>query len=257
MSGYSSLAIVAAAAFAGDPALPALAVVLEGGHGEVFVQGFTAAPFATDGALASLRPDAALALLAGRPAIGNGVARLRAIADGHALHDCLPRAADAQLLPAAFKALPPRPNLWPRARRQAADTGMSTTLNMVALRSGAATDLPIVDAIMQEAFDPRFGEAWTRSQCLGILALPGIWLTIASIDGVPAGFAMARGAVDEAELLLLATLPVQRRRGVGKALLRSVMAECQTRGVGRTPSRSSRGERRDQALPRGRLRQSW
>ena len=86
---------------------------------------------------------------------------------------------------------------------------------------------------MAEAFDPRFGEAWTRSQCLGILAMPGVALTLARIDGRIAGFALARAILDEAELLLLATSPRYRRRGIGAALLRSVIAEARGRGVTR------------------------
>ncbi|WP_267387797.1 GNAT family N-acetyltransferase [Sphingomonas sp. GC_Shp_3] len=108
---------------------------------------------------------------------------------------------------------------------------MSTTLNRIDLRSGGAADLGTVDAVMQAAFDPRFGEAWTRSQCLGILAMPGVWLTIASVDGEAAGFAIARIVADEVELLLLATAPTMRRRGVGSAILRSVMADSLMRGA--------------------------
>lgn len=104
-------------------------------------------------------------------------------------------------------------------------------LNLIDLRSGTAADLGVVDTIMRRAFDPRFGEAWTRSQCLGIIAMPGVWLTIASIDGHAAGFAIARAQADECELLLLATDPVVRRNGVGSALLRSVLNEARSRAV--------------------------
>ncbi len=104
-----------------------------------------------------------------------------------------------------------------------------SALKVIDLRSGGAPDLGLVDTIMQRAFDPRFGEAWTRGQCLGILALPGVWLTIASIDGAAAGFALSRATVAEAELLLLATLPEVRRHGVGGALLRSVMRDAKDR----------------------------
>ena len=108
---------------------------------------------------------------------------------------------------------------------------MSTVMHMIELRSGGVADLALVDAIMSEAFDPRFGEAWTRNQCLGILALPGVWLTIATLDGAPAGFALSRIVADEAELLLLATVPALRRRGVAAALLRAVMADAVTSGA--------------------------
>ncbi|MBO9714873.1 tRNA (adenosine(37)-N6)-threonylcarbamoyltransferase complex dimerization subunit type 1 TsaB [Sphingomonas sp.] len=107
--GYSSLPLVAAAAFAADSSLAGLAVVLEGGHGEVFMQRFTAPPLAPDGDFGSLVPADALARLGGLPAFGNGVRHLAALDPALALHDTLPRAADAPLLPEAFAALPPRP----------------------------------------------------------------------------------------------------------------------------------------------------
>lgn len=108
---------------------------------------------------------------------------------------------------------------------------MSTVLNVIELRSGGVADLALVDSIMAAAFDPRFGEAWTHNQCLGIFALPGVWLTIATLDGQPAGFAMCRLVVDEVELLLLATAPALRRRGVAAALLRSVIADSISEGA--------------------------
>lgn len=108
VAGFSSLALVAAAAFADDPALDALAVVLEGGHGEVFMQSFSRPLTAVD-ALASRGPQAALDALGARVAIGNGVRHLAAIDPARDLREALPRAADAALLPAALAALPPRP----------------------------------------------------------------------------------------------------------------------------------------------------
>ncbi|EZP52628.1 MULTISPECIES: GNAT family N-acetyltransferase [Sphingomonas] len=101
----------------------------------------------------------------------------------------------------------------------------------VTLRSGDARDVGLVDALMTAAFDPRFGEAWTRNQCLGVLAMPGVRLTLAYVDAAPAGFTMVRSVVDEAELLLLAVDPAFRRRGIGRALLRGVIAEAQMTGI--------------------------
>lgn len=99
------------------------------------------------------------------------------------------------------------------------------------LRDGDVRDLDKIDRIMAEAFDPRFGEAWTRSQVIGILAVPGVWLSIADVAGRASGFALTRGVLDEAELLLLAVSPTARRRGVGAALLRSVLADCVDRKI--------------------------
>lgn len=109
LHGYSSLPLLAASGFAADPAAPALAVVLEGGHGEVFMQRFSAQPLAELDDLRSLVPEAAIARLGGLAAIGNGIARLAAIDPALALAERLPDARDARLLPPAFTALPPSP----------------------------------------------------------------------------------------------------------------------------------------------------
>lgn len=110
---------------------------------------------------------------------------------------------------------------------------MSGGINLIELREGGGHDLYGVNTIMQEAFEPRFGEAWTSAQCLGMLSLPGVWLVLASIDGRDAGFALARAVADEAELLLLATRPSARGRGVAGALLRAVIDEARGRNVTR------------------------
>ena len=101
----------------------------------------------------------------------------------------------------------------------------------VTLRRGDPRDIDVVAALTDTAFDPRYGEAWTRGQCLGVLAMPGVRLTLAYVDDEPAGFAMVRTILDEAELLLLAVAPAARRRGVGTALLRAVIGECAAAGT--------------------------
>jgi len=103
----------------------------------------------------------------------------------------------------------------------------------VDLIEGGAVDLDEVMATMHVAFDPTFGEAWTRGQCAGILGLTGVWLLLARRDGQAAGFALSRVVLDEAELLLLAVQPAQRRFGVGRTLLTAVADEARTRGATR------------------------
>lgn len=87
------------------------------------------------------------------------------------------------------------------------------------LSPGTHADLPGVMAVMDHAFDPRFGEAWTMAQCAGLLPMAGVWLTLARIGDTVVGFALSRIVVDEAELLLLAVAPEARGNGVGGALL--------------------------------------
>ena len=111
--GYSSLALVAAQAFAARPELERVAAVLEGGHGEVFTQVFTR-ELQPMGDLASLRPDAALDALRGVPAFGSGVHRLSALRPDLDAAPLLPDAGEAWRLPPALADLPPRP-LYGRA----------------------------------------------------------------------------------------------------------------------------------------------
>lgn len=106
-------------------------------------------------------------------------------------------------------------------------------LRQIELQFGGAADVAAVEAVMASAFDPRFGEAWTRGQCLGVLALPGVWLTLARSGGDAVGFALSRAILDDAELLLLAVTPASRRQGIGQALLRGVIAEARGRGATR------------------------
>ena len=59
---------------------------------------------------------------------------------------------------------------------------MSTRIDPVfelQLLSGGSADLEDVTQVMSSAFDERFGEAWTRSQCAGILPMPGVELVLA------------------------------------------------------------------------------
>ena len=99
------------------------------------------------------------------------------------------------------------------------------------LHAGGASDLPEVMAIMTEAFDPMFGEAWTEAQCAGMLGMSGVWLTLARLAGAPAGFALSRIVADETELLLIAVGRDRRRRGIGATLLQHSLAAAADRGA--------------------------
>lgn len=86
-------------------------------------------------------------------------------------------------------------------------------------------------AVMLAAFEPGYGEAWNRAQCLGVLAMPGAILLVARDNGRPVGFALVRVVMDESELMLLAVDPEARNRGIGRALLRESMNVAVTRGA--------------------------
>lgn len=107
------------------------------------------------------------------------------------------------------------------------------TAPAIRLGDGGLTDLDEVMAVMDDSFDPRFGEAWTASQCAGLLPLPGVWLTLAREGGAIAGFALARAIAGEAELLLLAVRRDRQRRGIGNRLLEAFIEAAAARGTAR------------------------
>lgn len=104
----------------------------------------------------------------------------------------------------------------------------------VRLAPGESADLDAVMDVMASAFDPRFGEGWTRSQCAGILPLSGVMLMLArDEDGEVHGFSLLRTVADEAELLLLAVAPQAQRRGVGGSLLDHFIGHGRCNGIRR------------------------
>jgi ribosomal-protein-alanine N-acetyltransferase len=103
----------------------------------------------------------------------------------------------------------------------------------IVIADGGIADVEAVMAVMDDSFDPRFGEAWTASQCAGLLPMHGVWLTLASDSDSIIGFALARQIADEAELLLLAVRRAAQRRGVGKRLLEHFEAAAANRGARR------------------------
>lgn len=94
--------------------------------------------------------------------------------------------------------------------------------------------------VMDTAFDPAFGESWTRPQVLGSLMLGNCHCGLLDKAGRPpakgaraAGFYLSRNAFDEEELLLLAVQPAARRRGIATLLLGELAAGARMRGARR------------------------
>ncbi|HEX2763731.1 MAG TPA: ribosomal protein S18-alanine N-acetyltransferase [Allosphingosinicella sp.] len=102
---------------------------------------------------------------------------------------------------------------------------------LVVIEEGGPGDLGAVMAVMEDSFDPAFGEAWTGPQCAGLLPMPGVWLTLARLDGQVAGFALSRIVASEAELLLLAVRRESRGLGIGSKLLARFIDAAQRRGA--------------------------
>lgn len=90
---------------------------------------------------------------------------------------------------------------------------------MIDISVGYGPDVPAIMPVMDDAFDPAFGEAWTAAQCLSTLAIPDSQLLIARLEGQVAGFALSRWVSTEEELLLIGVAKEKRRKGLGQALV--------------------------------------
>ncbi|MET0241571.1 MAG: GNAT family N-acetyltransferase [Sphingobium sp.] len=73
--------------------------------------------------------------------------------------------------------------------------------------------------VMNAAFDPLYGEAWTLEQTRSMLDLPGTFLVAGRWGDEMVGFGLVRSIAGESELLLLGVLPSVRRKGFGRLIL--------------------------------------
>lgn len=81
------------------------------------------------------------------------------------------------------------------------------------IRAATPADAAVLAAIHADCFQ---GEAaWNAALFARLLSLPGGF----GFLHAGGGFLLARGAVDEAEILTLAVLPAARRRGIARALM--------------------------------------
>jgi len=76
-----------------------------------------------------------------------------------------------------------------------------------------------------------FEEGWSLDFMTRLLRSSGVTAYVAEDDGSAAGFAVARIAADEAELLTIGVVPDARGRGVGTALARAAMTWARAHGA--------------------------
>lgn len=103
---------------------------------------------------------------------------------------------------------------------------------MIRVVEGDARDISAMMTIMDGAFDPSFGEAWTAAQCLATLVLPDCQLLLAKNDNDVCGFALSRWVLDHEELLMIGVTPPLQGQSIGKLLLSEAVSRA--RSAGRT-----------------------
>jgi ribosomal-protein-alanine N-acetyltransferase len=97
-----------------------------------------------------------------------------------------------------------------------------------AMAPAGPSDATGMAALHAQLFTP----AWSARAFADLLAGDGtIAIAVRAGAGFLAGFALARIAADEAEILTIAVAPACQRRGLGGRLLAALLAELQDRGA--------------------------
>ena len=95
---------------------------------------------------------------------------------------------------------------------------------------GDSHDIAAIMPVMDDAFDPAFGENWTAAQCLSALAMPDSRLLIASADDVVIGFSISRWVLDLEELLMIGVAKAWQRQRIGSLLLNAIVDHAKADG---------------------------
>lgn len=95
-----------------------------------------------------------------------------------------------------------------------------------------ASVTPCNDAqMLAEIHAASFETGWDRQAFEALLAMPGTRTLLARLGDRPASLLMTRRAADEAEIIVLATHPAFRRKGLARQLLNENARELATKGV--------------------------
>src|SRR5207247_2404110 len=94
------------------------------------------------------------------------------------------------------------------------------------VRRGTLEDLPAIASLHRECF----ADAWDVAFLGRLLVQPGAFSVIA-VEGLPAGFLLARVTAGEAEILSLGVRPSSRRRSLGTALVQDAMEDASLAGA--------------------------
>lgn len=106
-----------------------------------------------------------------------------------------------------------------------------TMLATPAIIPADARHLDSMMAVMNAAFHPDYGEAWSARQLGSSLAESNCFARLALAGDAPQGFSLCRSAGPEVELLLIAVMPSGQGHGLGRHLLARAAQDAYARGA--------------------------
>jgi tRNA threonylcarbamoyladenosine biosynthesis protein TsaB len=106
----------------------------------------------------------------------------------------------------------------PDAKPQERFAGIASAFTISPAPAEAAN---LLTSLYAECFD----NPWSAADMARLVAMPGAIALVASEEGEPCAFLIARQAADEAEIIALGTRPFARRQGAARALVERLQAE--------------------------------
>jgi tRNA threonylcarbamoyladenosine biosynthesis protein TsaB len=219
--------------FASPPDAAPVTAVIDARRGEVYLGLFDGGGAALDDPALLTVGEAARRVPAGAWLLGSGAPLLLAAG-------CPARPAPAGEWPdaASFVAraaalapgAPPDPLYLRAADAKPQAPAVAAAKAALAVRPAAAADAQVMAALHAACFS----EPWSAPDFAALVTAPGGVARLAFLgEGAPqpVGFALARHAAGEAEILTLCTRPATRRRGVARALVRSLVEALGAEGV--------------------------
>lgn len=203
---------------ADNPERRAVASVIDARRGEFYLAAWSADGAPVVAPCAVRHEEAARLVAQGSLVLGTGADRLVELGDGfvRARAPDLPDAARIAETAAALTPgdAPPRP-LYLRPSGAMLPARQHKAISIV---EATAEHAPVLSALQAGCFE----EDWSADDVARLMALPGAVALIAfaaTEPDRPAGFALARRAADEAEIISIGTLPALRRRGIARRLV--------------------------------------
>ncbi|WP_439816747.1 ribosomal protein S18-alanine N-acetyltransferase [Zavarzinia sp. CC-PAN008] len=90
---------------------------------------------------------------------------------------------------------------------------------------------PAAAGLLAELHALCFDRPWAESDFTALLASPGTVALVAERSGEPAGLAVGRVVLDEAEVLTIGVVPAARRHGLGRVLMAALTARLHAAGA--------------------------